>query len=53
MKFKDLIQKSSKRPLKIIISEQQFHTLASKVVLLMEQEKIIKTHLIKKKAHGK
>ena len=53
MKFKDLIQKESRRPIKIIISEQQLQTLASSVVHLMEQEKIIKTYLINKKPNGK
>ena len=53
MKFKDLIQKETRRPIKIIISEQQFRTLASKVVSLMEQEQIIKTCLINKRTNGK
>lgn len=53
MKFKDLIQKKPKRPVKIIITEQQFQTLASNVVSLMEQEKITKTYLINKKPNGK
>jgi hypothetical protein len=52
MKFKDIIQKESRRPIKIIISEQQFRTLASKVVSLMEQEKITKTYLINTKSNG-
>jgi hypothetical protein len=51
MKFKDLIQKETRRPIKIIISEQQFQTLASKVVRLMEQEKITKTYLINTKSN--
>ena len=53
MKFKDLIQKATRRPIKIIISEQQFRTLASKVVSLMEQEKITKTYLIYSQPNGK
>lgn len=53
MKFKDIIQKESRRPIKIIISEHQFRTLASKVVSLMEQEKITKTYLINTKTNGK
>ena len=53
MKFKDIIQKETRRPIKIIISEQQFRTLASKVVSLMEQEQITKTYLINKKTNGK
>lgn len=53
MKFKDLIQKESRRPIKIIISEQQFQALASSVVSLMEQGKITKTYLINKKPNGK
>ncbi len=53
MKFKDIIQKETRRPIKIIISEQQFRTLASKVVSLMEQEQVIKTYLINKKHYGK
>jgi hypothetical protein len=53
MKFKDIIQDESRRPIKIIISERQFQTLASSVVHLMEQEKIIKTYLINKKPNGK
>ena len=52
MKFKDLIQKESRRPIKIIISEQQFQALASSVVSLMEQEKITKTYLIRKNPNG-
>lgn len=53
MKFKDIIQDESRRPIKIIISERQLKTLASSVVHLMEQEKIIKTYLINKKPNGK
>jgi hypothetical protein len=53
MKFNDLIQKQSKRPIKIVITEQQLRTLASKVVSLMEQEQVIKTYLINKKHYGK
>lgn len=53
MKFKDLIQKQKRRPIKVIITEQQFQALASSVVSLMEQEKITKTYLINKKPHGK
>jgi hypothetical protein len=53
MKFKDLIQEKSRRPIKIIISEQQFQALASSVVSLLEQEQITKTYLINKKPNGK
>jgi hypothetical protein len=53
MKFKDLIQEKSRRPLKIIISEQQFQALASSVVSLLEQKQITKTYLITKKPNGK
>lgn len=53
MKFNDLIQKQSRRPIKIIISEQQFQALASNVVSLLEQEQITKTYLINKKPNGK
>ena len=53
MKFKDLIQEKSRRPIKIIISEQQFQALASSVVSLSEQEQITKTYLINKKLNGK
>ena len=53
MKFKDLIQEKTRRPLKIILSEQQFQRLSSSVVSLMEQEKITKTYLINKKPNGK
>jgi hypothetical protein len=53
MKFKDLIQEKSRRPLKIIITEQQFKRLSSSVVSLMEQEKITKTYLINKNPNGK
>jgi hypothetical protein len=53
MKFTDLYPKQSRRPLKIIISEQQFQRLASSVVSLMEQEKITKKYLINKKPNGK
>lgn len=48
MKFKDILQKSARRKV-IILTEQQFKSLASSVVSLMEQEQIIKTHLIKRK----
>jgi hypothetical protein len=53
MKFKDIIQDESRRPIKIIISERQLKVLASSVVHLMEQEQIIKTYLINKKLNGK
>jgi hypothetical protein len=53
MKFQDIIPRQSRRPLKIIISEQQFQRLSSSVVALMEQEKITKTYLINKKPNGK
>jgi hypothetical protein len=53
MKFQDIIPRQSRRPMKIIISEQQFQRLSSSVVALMEQEKITKTYLINKKPNGK
>ena len=53
MKFKDIIQDESRRPIKIIISERQLKVLASSVVHLREQEQIIKTYLINKKPNGK
>lgn len=53
MKLHDTIQKQSRRPLKVIISEQQFHRLAGSVISLMEQEQIMKTYLITKKSNGK
>jgi len=53
MKFKDLIQEKPTRPLKIIITEQQFKRLSSRVVALLEQEKITKIYLINKKPNGK
>jgi hypothetical protein len=53
MKFNDLIQKQSRRPIKIVITEQQLRTLASKVISLMEQEQITKTYLLNKKTNGK
>ena len=53
MKFKDLIQKKPRRPLKIIITEKQFKRLSSSVVALMEQDKITKTYLMNKKPNGK
>lgn len=53
MKLQDTIQKQSRRPLKIIISEQQFQRLAGSVISLMEQEQIMKTYLITKKSNGK
>ena len=53
MKFQDIIPTQSRRPMKIIISEQQFQRLSSSVVALMEQEKITKTYLINKKPNGK
>ena len=53
MKFHDIIPTQSRRPLKIIITEQQFQRLAGSVVSLMEQEKITKTYLINKKPNGK
>lgn len=53
MKLQDIIPTQSKRPLKIIISEQQFQRLAGSVISLMEQEQIMKTYLITKKLNGK
>lgn len=53
MKFKDLIQEKSRRPFKIIITEQQLRRLSNSVVSLMEQEQITKTYLINKKTNGK
>jgi hypothetical protein len=53
MKFQDIIPTQSRRPMKIIISEQQFQRLSSSVVALMEQEKITKTYLINRKPNGK
>jgi hypothetical protein len=53
MKFQDILPRQSRRPMKIIISEQQFQRLSSSVVALMEQEKITKTYLINKKLNGK
>jgi hypothetical protein len=53
MKFNDLIQEKPRRPLKIIITEQQFKRLSSSVVALMEQDKITKTYLMNKKPNGK
>ncbi len=52
MKFNDLIDKPVRKKV-MIISEQQFRFLASKVVSLMEQDEIIKTYLIKSKSNGK
>ena len=51
MKFKDIIQKPARRKV-IILTERQLRTLASKVIQLMEQEKITRTYLIKKKSNG-
>jgi hypothetical protein len=53
MKFQDILPRQSRRPMKIIISEQQFQRLSSSVVALMEQEKITKTYLINRKPNGK
>lgn len=53
MKLTNLIENNPRPKMKIIISEKQFQTLASRVVELMEQEQIIKTYLIKKKPNGK
>lgn len=53
MKLTNLIKNNPRPKMKIIISEKQFQTLASRVVELMEQEQIIKTYLIKKKPNGK
>jgi hypothetical protein len=53
MKFHDIIPTQSRRPFKIILSEQQFRRLSSSVVSLMEQEKITKTYLINKNNNGK
>ena len=49
MKFSDLIDKPARRKI-MVINEQQFRVLSSKVVSLMEQEQIIKTYLIKSKS---
>lgn len=53
MKLTNLIENNPRPKMKIIITEKQFQTLASRVVELMEQEQIIKTYLIKKKPNGK
>ena len=52
MKFSDLIDKPVRKKV-MIITEQQFRFLASKVVSLMEQDEIIQTYLIKSKSNGK
>ncbi len=53
MKLTNLLDNNPRPKMKIIITEKQFKTLASRVVELMEQEQIIKTYLIKKKPNGK
>lgn len=47
MKLKTLVQEDPKRRIKMIITENQFKTLAENVLLLQEQNKIRKTFLIK------
>jgi len=47
MKLKTLVQEAPKRRIKMIITENQFRTLAENVLLLQEQNQIMSTHLIK------
>jgi len=53
MKLTNLIENNPRPRMKILITTEQFQTLASSLVSLMEQEQIIKTHLINKKPNGK
>lgn len=47
MKLKTFVQEEPKRRIKMIITENQFRTLAGNVLLLQEQNQIRKTYLIK------
>lgn len=53
MKLTNLLDNNPRPKMKIIITTEQFHRLATSVINLMEQEQIIKTYLIKKKQNGK
>lgn len=53
MKLTNLLDNNPRQKMKIIITTEQFHRLATSVINLMEQEQIIKTYLIKKKQNGK
>jgi hypothetical protein len=53
MKLVPLINENSKRKLKMIITENQFRTLAENVLSLQEENQIKNTHLIKKNTNEK
>lgn len=53
MKLTNLLDNNPRPKMKIIITTEQFHRLATNVINLMEQEQIIKTYLLKKKQNGK
>jgi hypothetical protein len=53
MKLTNLLDNNPRPKMKIIITTEQFHRLATSVINLMEQEQIIKTYLIKKRQNGK
>jgi hypothetical protein len=52
MKLRTLIEDSSNKKLKMIISEAQFRSLANNALTLQEGKQIKNTHLIKTNTHA-
>ena len=53
MKLVPLTNENPKRKMKMIITENQFRTLAENVLSLQEENQINNTHLIKKNTNAK
>ena len=53
MKLKTLVQDNPNRKLRMIITENQFITLAQNILILQEQKLIRNTHLIKTNTNAK
>ena len=53
MKLKTLVQDNPNMKLRIIITENQFRTLAQNILILQEQKQIRNTHLIKTNTNAK
>ena len=53
MKLVPLTNENPKRKMKMIITENQFRTLAENVLSLQEENQIKNTHLIKKNTNAK
>jgi hypothetical protein len=52
MKLRTLVEDSSNRKLKMIISEAQFRSLLNNLEFLQEEKQLKNTHLIKKNTHA-